>query len=90
VIARNYRCRGGEIDLVCRDGASLVFVEVRLRTSRQPSAAPPPASRRPSSGASSSPPTIISPASRWPACRFDAVLLDGENIDWIRNAFDAS
>ena len=25
-----------------------------------------------------------------PACRFDAVLLDGAGIDWIRNAFDAA
>ncbi len=27
----NYRCRGGEIDLVMRDGAVWVFVEVRYR-----------------------------------------------------------
>jgi putative endonuclease len=35
VIARNYRPRGGdgEIDLVCRDGAKLVFVEVKSRRS---------------------------------------------------------
>ena len=31
IVTRNYRCRGGEIDLVCRDGKVLVFVEVRLR-----------------------------------------------------------
>lgn len=29
---RNFRCRLGEIDLVARDGATLVFVEVRSRT----------------------------------------------------------
>lgn len=28
---RNFRCRGGEIDLIMREGAALVFVEVRLR-----------------------------------------------------------
>jgi len=32
VVERKYRCRGGEIDLVVRDGSTLVFVEVRLRT----------------------------------------------------------
>ena len=32
LVDRNYRCRGGEIDLVMRDGAVLVLVEVRLRT----------------------------------------------------------
>ena len=31
LVARNYRCRLGEIDLVMRDGACLVFVEVRFR-----------------------------------------------------------
>jgi len=32
VVERNFRVRGGEIDLVCRDGKTLVFVEVRLRS----------------------------------------------------------
>ncbi|MCW8829513.1 MAG: YraN family protein [Gammaproteobacteria bacterium] len=31
LIERNYRCRGGEIDLVMEDGMGLVFVEVRYR-----------------------------------------------------------
>ena len=31
LLDRNYRCRRGEIDLVMRDGDSLVFVEVRYR-----------------------------------------------------------
>jgi hypothetical protein len=31
VVERNFRVRGGEIDLICRDGKTLVFVEVRLR-----------------------------------------------------------
>jgi putative endonuclease len=31
VIARNYRCRGGEIDVVARDGETIVFAEVKLR-----------------------------------------------------------
>lgn len=33
--ARNYRFRGGELDLVMFDGPILVFVEVRSRTSQQ-------------------------------------------------------
>lgn len=32
-LARNYRCRGGEIDLVMLDGPILVFIEVRYRRS---------------------------------------------------------
>ena len=89
VLARNYRCRGGEIDLVCRDGATLVFVEVRLRTHRGYGGAAasitPMKQRR-----------IVLAANHYlagkplPACRFDAVLLDGTRIDWIRNAFETS
>ena len=33
IVARNVRSRFGEIDLVARDGDTLVFVEVRLRRS---------------------------------------------------------
>lgn len=31
LVERNYRCRFGEIDLIARDGATLVFVEVKTR-----------------------------------------------------------
>jgi putative endonuclease len=31
VLARNYRCRSGEIDVVADDGGTLVFVEVKER-----------------------------------------------------------
>jgi putative endonuclease len=31
VVARNWRCRSGEIDLVVKDGGCLAFVEVRTR-----------------------------------------------------------
>lgn len=33
VLERNYRIRGGEIDIVARDGEYLVFVEVKTRFS---------------------------------------------------------
>ena len=32
ILVRNYRCRGGEIDVVARDGSTVVFVEVKERT----------------------------------------------------------
>jgi putative endonuclease len=32
LLARNVRCKGGEIDLLCRDGDVLVVVEVRQRS----------------------------------------------------------
>ena len=33
LIARNYRCRGGELDLVMLDGKTLALIEVRYRSS---------------------------------------------------------
>ncbi|MCZ6660854.1 MAG: YraN family protein [bacterium] len=32
ILHRNWRCPSGEIDLVCADGATLVFVEVKSRS----------------------------------------------------------
>jgi len=91
ILERNYRVRGGEIDLICADRGCLVFVEVRLRTSRR------------FGGAAASITTakqrrLILAARHYLAgrreqpCRFDAVLLSGladTDIEWIRNAFDA-
>ena len=34
VIARNYRCRSGEVDLVATDDTTLVFVEVKTRSGK--------------------------------------------------------
>lgn len=31
VVERNYRCRQGEVDLICRQGDTVVFVEVKTR-----------------------------------------------------------
>jgi putative endonuclease len=33
ILARNWRDRGGELDIVARDGGTTVFVEVKTRTS---------------------------------------------------------
>ncbi|MDA8125716.1 MAG: YraN family protein [Deltaproteobacteria bacterium] len=34
IVARNYRCLFGEIDIVAREGGTLVFIEVKSRRSR--------------------------------------------------------
>lgn len=39
VLERNFRCRGGEIDVIARDGESVVFVEVKERGGRSHGAA---------------------------------------------------
>jgi putative endonuclease len=35
IVATNWRCRGGEIDVVAKDGETLVFVEVKTRRGLQ-------------------------------------------------------
>ncbi len=39
VLARGYRTSQGEVDLICRDGATLVFVEVKSRRTGVPAEA---------------------------------------------------
>jgi putative endonuclease len=86
VIGRNFRVRGGEIDLVCRDGRTVVFVEVRLRRRSDFGGAA--ASITPDKQA-----RVVLAARHWLArhgeqpCRFDCLLFDGGDIEWLRDAF---
>ncbi len=36
IIVRNFRCATGEIDIIARDGGTLVFVEVKTRVGEEP------------------------------------------------------
>jgi putative endonuclease len=89
LLDRNFRVRGGEIDLVCLEGQTTVFVEVRLRT------------RSDFGGAGASitaakQKRLIVAARHWLArhhetpCRFDCVLMNGHDIIWLRDAFSAA
>jgi putative endonuclease len=89
ILARNYRCRGGEIDLVAREGATLVFVEVRYRRSQAFGGAGGSVDARKQA-------RILLAARRYlagqgdVACRCDVVALDAldpARIEWIRDAF---
>lgn len=96
VLARNFRVRGGEVDLVCEDGGTLVFVEVRLRSNARfggAAASIDATKRRRLILAAQHYLASLSGRARNRPCRFDAVLLaslDPDQIEWIRNAFDAA
>ncbi|MDD2833396.1 MAG: YraN family protein [Methylotenera sp.] len=89
LIEKNFRCPYGEIDLIMREGKTLVFVEVRLRSNTN------------FGGASMSITTakqqkLTRTAERYlqthgnTACRFDVILmhqLDINAVEWIKNAF---
>lgn len=90
-VARGPGARGGEIDLVMRErDGTLVFVEVRSRAAagHGGAAASVGAGKRHS---------LVFAAQHYlarlatpPPCRFDVVAIDGERLDWLRGAFDAS
>jgi putative endonuclease len=95
LLERNYRCRAGEIDLVMQDGATLVLVEVRLRSSRRfggAAASVGPAKQRRFARAARHL-LLTRPAYRRLPARFDVVALDGGEspgelrVEWIRDAF---
>ena len=92
LVARNYRTPGrggGEIDLVMRDGGTLVFIEVRRRAGGD------------YGGAAGSigfvkQRRIVFAARHFllrlgapPPCRFDVVTVEDARIAWLRAAFDA-
>ena len=88
LLARNHRCRHGEIDLVMRDADTLVFVEVRYRRGgRFGTAADSVDIHKQRRLAAAAGHYLQSHPSPLP-CRFDVVAIGaGDQIDWIRNAF---
>ncbi len=90
VIARNYRTRLGEIDLIARDGATLVFVEVRLRSAERFGGAAASITAAKRLRLERAARLYLARLASLPACRFDVVTLDGERTEWLKGAFDAS
>ena len=89
LIERNIRSRRGEIDLVMRDGATLVFVEVRQRKSMKfgGAAASIGAAKRARMWRSAEVYLLRHPNP--PPCRFDAVCIDGDSLVWLRHILSA-
>lgn len=95
ILAKNYRCRLGEVDLVARDGKTLAFVEIKFRhgtTYGLPQEAVTYRKQR----------KIVKVALHYlkknhstllrmncPPVRFDVVAILPEGIELIKNAFPA-
>ncbi len=90
IVARNYRTRFGEIDLVARDGETLVFVEVRARASDDYGGAASSIVADKRRRIESAARLYLSGLRREPPCRFDVITLEGGEPRWLRAAFDAS
>lgn len=89
VVVQNYHCRLGEIDLIAREGATTLFVEVRRRASSAFGGAAASITAKKRMRLLRAARHYLSRLRVTPACRFDAVLIEGEppRIEWIRNAF---
>lgn len=90
LLEKNFRCKIGEIDLIAKDGAYLCFIEVKYR-----------ATSTKGFPAESITPTKIHRITRTAQfymllhqlpqdtpCRFDAVVILGDEFSLIKNAFD--
>ena len=88
ILERNYRIRSGEIDLIARDGAYLVFVEVKYRKNEESGSPLEAVDWRKQR-------TIIKVARYYLyhmhygeiPCRFDVVGICGDKIQHIKDAF---
>ncbi len=91
LIEQNYRSRFGEIDLVMRDEAVLVFVEVRLRRHSVFGGAAASIDAHKQGRIIRTAQLYLATLKQIPMCRFDAVLMDdvrGKNVQWLKNAFE--
>lgn len=88
LVARNWRSRRGEIDLILHDGPTLVFVEVRQRTN-------PAFGGAAASIVAAKQARLLATAQAYlqtlpviPPCRFDAMCLDGGQWVWLKNCIE--
>lgn len=86
LVARNWRCRLGEIDLIMKDGATLVFIEVRKRRSERFGGAIASIGVQKQAKLQRAISLYLTTLSKTPACRADAVLFDGKSAPvWEKN-----
>jgi putative endonuclease len=97
LVQRNYRLAGGphvsagEIDLIMRDGdGTLIFVEVRQRSDTAQGGAAASVGRSKQRHLLRAAQHYLMRLATLPPCRFDVLAIDGDHIEWLQAAFDAS
>lgn len=91
ILQYNYRCRQGEIDIIAREGAYLVFCEVKYRTDRRKGMPSEAVNMRKQQVISQCALYYMTVNGMWGCpCRFDVVGILGETgeIRLYRNAFE--
>lgn len=89
LIERNFRCKGGEIDLVMQDGDTLVFVEVRKRADKNHGGAAASVTPEKQKRLIDAAHIFLQRYKMPPACRFDVIAIDATEMNWLKNAIES-
>ena len=84
LVTRNFRCRGGEIDLIMQHGRELVFVEVRFRSSASHGGALASITSGKQAKMVLAAQLFLQRYRQLPACRFDVVAIEGTALHWLK------
>lgn len=89
VMLRNFRGRVGELDIVARDGNTLVIAEVRARSSDRFGGAAASVDFRKQTRIRRTAALLLQQHTRFAALRvrFDVVVVNGTGVEWIKHAF---
>lgn len=95
LLAQNWHCRRGELDLVMLDTDTVVFVEVRYRRHAAWGGAIESVDARKREKLTMAAMYFLQQESRWAKhpCRFDVIAINSKGnsppqLNWIQNAFD--
>ncbi|WP_095096373.1 YraN family protein [Pseudomonas sp. Irchel 3A5] len=96
LIAQNWLCKRGELDLVMLDGDTVVFVEVRYRRHSTWGGALESVDFRKQQKLVLAAQLFLQSDTRWAdaACRFDVIAIEGDPrggppLNWIKHAFES-
>ncbi len=88
-VERNFRCKGGEIDLIMRERDTIVFVEVRKRSNSDFGGALASVTRTKQKRLIIAAQVFLQRYRMPPDCRFDVIGYDGDRMTWLKNAVEA-
>jgi putative endonuclease len=89
LVQANFSCLVGEIDLIMREGDTLVFVEVRERESSDFGGAAASVGAVKQRKILRAAQSYLQRFDEEPACRIDVITIEGGRIDWLRGAIEA-
>lgn len=90
LVANNYHSRHGEIDLIMRDGSTIVFVEVRYRHRTDYGGAPESVTPTKQKKIALTALAFLQQHKLTESfCRFDVIAMSKDSVEWLKSAFDS-